>query len=220
MGILEIIGPVMIGPSSSHTAGAARLGKLARNLFKAIPIAAEFVLSGSFAATGSGHGTPEALLGGVLGLDPDDPELLHSQEKAQEVGMKFEFREGDMTTEHPNTVIITLHNNQDQKFEITGSSVGGGKIKLLRIFEFAAEMDIELPFLSAVYPDRPGVAAAVTHILAEHQANIACMKIYRRARGEKALMAVETDDAIPDAAVEAIRLLPGMEWVGFTPLLK
>lgn len=220
MGILEIIGPVMIGPSSSHTAGAARLGKLAQHLLRGRPVAAKFILSGSFAETGPGHGTPEALLGGVLGLDPDDPALVHSREKAEDNGIKIEFLDEKVTADHPNTVMIILRDQTEQTIEITGSSVGGGKIRLLKIFEFMVDMDIELPFLAAIYPDRPGVAAAVTHILAEHQANIACMKIYRKARGERALMAVETDDAIPESAVEAIRLLPGMEWVGFTPLLK
>lgn len=220
MGILEIIGPVMIGPSSSHTAGAARLGKLARNLLNERPVTAKFILRGSFAETGPGHGTPEALLGGVLDLDPDNPELINSKEKAAKEKIKFEFAEEIVTAEHPNTATILLYDEQERNIEITGSSIGGGKIRLLRIFEFSVEMDIELPFLAAIYPDRPGVAAAVTHILAEHQANIACMKIYRKARGERALMAVETDDDIPEKAVKAIRLLPGMEWVGFTPLLR
>lgn len=220
MGILEIIGPIMIGPSSSHTAGAARLGKLARYLFGGDPIRAEIVLSGSFAATGPGHGTPEAILGGILGLDPDDPALVRSQEMAVAKGLEATFRLDPEQTGPANTAMITLQSEVGRQVEISGSSVGGGKIRLLQISGFEVEMDIELPFLAAIYQDRPGMVAAVSHVLAEYHVNIACMRIFRKARGEKALMAVETDEPLPGQANEAICSISGIDWVGFAPQLK
>lgn len=220
MGILDIIGPVMIGPSSSHTAGAARLGKLARFLLNEEPVEAEILLSGSFAATGPGHGTPEAILGGVLGLDPDDPALINSLESAESIGMRTNFRMDPAQNGPANTAMITLQSRDGRRIEITGSSVGGGKIRLLQISGFEVEMDIELPFLAAIYQDRPGKVAAVSHVLAEHRVNIACMRIYRKGRGDKALMAVETDESIPAPALEAIRAIEGIDWAGFAPQLK
>lgn len=220
MSIFEIIGPVMIGPSSSHTAGAVRLGRMARYLLGVEPIRAHFTLTGSFAATGEGHGTLDGLLGGVLGLDPDDPSIVNSPAVARERGIEAVFSTDEAWSEHPNTVRMTLEGREGGKLEVAGSSIGGGKIRLLTLDGLRVDHDIELSTLIAVYPDRPGVAAAITRILAGYHTNIAAMKVNRRERGKTALMLLETDEPIPDSALEAVQRLPWMEWVRYVPPIK
>lgn len=220
MGIFDIIGPVMVGPSSSHTAGAVRLGRMARCLLNDQPTRVLLALAGSFAATGEGHGTHEALLGGVLGLDPDDPAIVHAKTLAEEEGLQWEYSQIETGKEHPNTVRINLQGSKGQTITVEGSSVGGGNVRLLTIDGLRVDQDLKLPTLLAAYPDRPGVVAAVTRILAGYRLNIAGMKVRRGARGKAALMTLETDEEIPESALEAVQRLPGMNWTRYVPLLK
>lgn len=220
MSIFDIIGPVMIGPSSSHTAGAVRLGRMARYLLDDEPALVRFALAGSFAATGVGHGTHEALLGGVLGLDPDNPQIIDAMALAEGFGLVSDFTEVDVRTDHPNTVWITLEGKGGASVKMVGSSIGGGRIKLLEVDGLQIDQEVQLTTLLTTYQDRPGVVAAVTRILAGYHMNIAGMKVYRSARGKTALMLLETDDSIPKPALEAVRRLPSVIWVRYVPLLR
>lgn len=218
MGIFDVIGPVMVGPSSSHTAGAARIGLFARRLLGSDPIRAEIALHGSFAATGEGHGTPLALLAGLLGLTPDDERISHSTELAAERGLDFVFESVDMGEVHPNSVRLRL-TSQEMSLEVCASSVGGGRIKVWNIDGFAVNLDGEYPTLLLAYPDRPGAVAIVSAILANAAINIATFKAHRTERGGQALMAVQLDE-IPSAGVlDSLRHLPQFEQVRFIPAL-
>ena len=155
MGIFDVIGPVMVGPSSSHTAGAARIGLFARRLLGEDPVRAEISLHGSFAATGEGHGTPLALLAGLLGMTPDDERIPVSAELALEHGLDYHFETFDMGDVHPNSVQLRL-TGKGTSLELCASSIGGGRIKIWNIDGFAVNLDGEYPTLLLIYPDRPG----------------------------------------------------------------
>lgn len=210
-GIFDIIGPVMVGPSSSHTAGAVRLGLFARRLHGAGPARVEIGLHGSFAATGDGHGTPLALLAGVMGLAPDDGRIPQAKELASQHGLSYAFSAVDLGEVHPNSVRIRLSSATglpDERTEICGSSTGGGEIQIWRIDDFRVDLHGEYPTLLMSYPDHPGAVAAVSSVLAQHGLNIAGMKVHRTARGGLALMTIELDQE-PDAAT--IQSLHGLE---------
>jgi L-serine dehydratase len=218
MGIFDVIGPVMVGPSSSHTAGAARIGLFARRLLGTEATRAEIALHGSFAATGEGHGTPLALLAGLLGLAPDDERIAQSSELAAERGLDYLFETMDMGEVHPNSVRLRL-TGQDASLEVSASSVGGGRIKIWDIDGFAVNLDGEYPTLLLAYPDRPGAVAVVSAILANAAINIATLKAHRTERGGQALMAVQLDEIPPLGVLDSLRHLPHFEQVRFIPAL-
>ncbi|MEW6661591.1 MAG: L-serine ammonia-lyase, iron-sulfur-dependent subunit beta [Bacillota bacterium] len=203
--VYDIIGPVMVGPSSSHTAGAARIGKMALNILGKTPVMATVLLHGSFAATFKGHGTDRALVGGILGMDPDDLRIKNALEIAAEQGVMVRISAADLGDAHPNLAKIILQAEDGERVEILGASTGGGKIVLLEIDSFPLQLSGEYPALVCIYSDQPGMVAKVSSILAKHGINIAFMRVARRAEDRMALMVVETDQPIPREAASKIQ---------------
>ncbi len=214
--LLDIIGPVMVGPSSSHTAGACRIGLFARALAGGQPGTARVELHGSFARTGVGHGTDRAIVGGLLGFQPDDERLRASLELAREAGLDVSFANTTLRGEHhPNTARLTLTRG-DRTIAVTGSSIGAGRISITGIDGYPVEITGALPTLVFVAPDVPGIVAAATSALAGESANIATMRVSRRRKGGEAIHVYELDSAPSDGAVEAIRAL-GVRMVRAVP---
>jgi L-serine dehydratase len=205
--IFEIVGPIMIGPSSSHTAGAVRLGRLATAVFGETPATARILLHGSFATTGHGHGTDLALVAGLLGMTPDDERIIDSFALAKAAGLSFTFESVDLGDAHPNSVRFHLTALDGREMLVQGCSVGGGDVRVTRIDDFDVEIAGDLPVLVVEHVDRPGVIAGVSAVLAGGGINIAGMRDSRERRGARALMLIETDqvvDARTSAAVSAV----------------
>ena len=208
--VFDIVGPVMIGPSSSHTAGACRLGALARAIFAENPVRARILLHGSFSSTGHGHGTDLALVAGLLGMRPDDVRLPRALEFAAEAGLAVEFAEADFGDAHPNTAQFELTDAEDHTMCIRGSSLGGGDVVVTEIDCFDVELTGELPVLVVGHVDRPGEIAAVTSMLAESDVNVASMHVSRERRGANALMLIATDAPVDRVTVARIAKQPGV----------
>lgn len=202
--VFDIVGPVMIGPSSSHTAGAVRLGRLAAAILGGTPASARILLHGSFATTGHGHGTDLALLAGLLGLMPDDERIAEAPQLAAEAGMAYAFETVDLGETHPNTARMHLTSRDGREMMVQGCSVGGGDVIVTRIDDFDVEVSGELPMLVVEHVDRPGLIAGVSAVLAEAGVNIAAMRVSRERRGARALMLIETDQTVEPATVEAV----------------
>lgn len=211
--LFDIVGPVMIGPSSSHTAGAVRLGLLARAVFGGVPDAARIGLHGSFASTGRGHGTDLALVAGLLGFAPDDPRIRDAMRHARESGLSVSFDEVDLGEVHPNSALFELSGPGEHILRVVGSSLGGGDVIVSTLDDFDVEMTGELPTLLVEHQDRPGEIAAVTAILAEERVNVASMRVAREARGARAMMVIETDAPVSDEAAERIGSASGVSAV-------
>lgn len=205
--VFDIIGPRMIGPSSSHTAGAARLGKVARKISGSDIKKVVFILYGSFAKTYKGHGTDRALVAGILGMEPNDPELSKSMEIAKRRNVEYDFIKSDQETAHPNTVKMIIINEDNKINEIVGSSIGGGNILITQINGLDVEFTGEYPTLVIRHIDKPGVIADVTSLLEEFGINIAFMKVFRQSRGKDAFMLIEIDGSVPQTAIERIKSL-------------
>ncbi|MBF8982152.1 L-serine ammonia-lyase, iron-sulfur-dependent, subunit beta [Lutibacter sp. B2] len=201
----DIIGPRMIGPSSSHTAGAARLGRVAAKIGGDDIQNVVFLLHGSFAQTYRGHGTDRALVAGILGMEPNDENLRMSMEIASEKGLNFEFIKTDLGDEHPNTVKIIMTNKVGEKTEVTGSSIGGGSIKITQINGLVVEFTGEYPTLVVRQIDQPGVIAKVTKILNEFEINVAFMRVFRHSKGQDAFMIIETDTVVSKEVICKIK---------------
>lgn len=201
--VFDIIGPVMIGPSSSHTAGAARIGKAALDFFGKEPTWARIHLYGSFAKTYKGHGTDFALAGGLLGFDTDDKRMSQALEIAKEKGLKIEFIEDEAATDHPNTARLIIGDDKEQ-IEVVGISIGGGVIEITELNGFELRLSGSHPAILIVHNDRFGAIAAVAQILAEHEINIGHMAVNRKEVGEDALMIIETDSDIPQEILAKI----------------
>lgn len=208
----DIIGPVMIGPSSSHTAGAARLGRIARNLFGEQPETAEITLYGSFAKTYRGHGTDVALVAGLLDFETHDSRIPRSLQIAQEVGMGVQFKMGKNSDYHPNTVRINLKSGE-KAFTMLGCSIGGGAVEIHEIDGFEVKVTGSYPTLVIPHADRYGVVAAVTAILTRYQLNISMMEVSRRGRGADALMVIGTDELPTPEVVAEIEQLEAVQRV-------
>lgn len=207
--VFDIIGPVMIGPSSSHTAGAVRLGELARAIFGGTPDRVQVLLHGSFASTGPGHGTDLALIAGLLGMRPDDERIPRSFQLAEEAGLQVDFAEADLGDAHPNTAVFILADDDGRQTRVRGSSLGGGDVVVTEIDSYDVEMTGELPLLIVGHIDRPGVIAAVTRVLADCGVNVASMRVSRERKGAGALMLIETDHAIDTETAALIDAQPG-----------
>lgn len=203
--VFDVIGPNMIGPSSSHTAGAVKIALLASKLVKGKLVSVKFILYGSFAETYKGHGTDRALLGGIMGLNMEDYRIKDSFTLAQARNLHYAFELNHTEKDvHPNTVDIIMTNDQGVKTTVRGESIGGGNILIKRI----NEVDISL---SGIYStilikqdDVPGVAAYITRIISEHQINIAFMRIYRESKGKFAYTIIETDQKLPAEVVKEL----------------
>lgn len=212
VGLFDILGPVMVGPSSSHTAGACRLGLMARAILGATPERAVIRLHGSFAATGEGHGTQRAMVGGLLGLAPDDLRLRRAFDEAHDAGLQYSFETIDLGDEaHPNTAVIELSRGAE-RLVIRGSSVGGGRVEITRIDEFPVSLGGDYPTLVLAAHDRPGTIASISSVFAEAGINMATMRVDRSGRHQEALMTIEVDAPIPDRAMERIRAFDWLIW--------
>ncbi len=205
--VFDIIGPRMVGPSSSHTAGAARLGKVARRISGNDVAKVTFILYGSFAKTYKGHGTDRALLAGIMGMEPNDPDLAGSLDSAGRTGLDFEFVVNDSDPPHPNTVKMVITGSSGKKTEVVGCSIGGGNIRVIQINGLAVEFTGEYPTLVVRHIDRPGVIAEVTSLMVEFNINIAFMRVFRHSKGQDAFMIIETDGDIPKKVVSQLRTL-------------
>ncbi len=208
-GVFDIIGPSMTGPSSSHTAGACRLALTARRIAGGDVAKAEFVLYGSFAKTGRGHGTDKALIGGILGMEPDDERIVSAYELAREAGLTVDIAFSEEERAHPNTVGIRITNESGEVTEVVGESVGGGNIRIVEINGLDVELTGDYPTLIVQYQDVPGVVAVVTHVLAQHRINIAFMRVFRHGRGADAYMTIETDQQVSEGTRALIVGLSG-----------
>ena len=207
--LFEVIGPNMVGPSSSHTAGAVSMALLARKLFPAEIKKVEFTLYGSFAKTYRGHGTDRALLGGIMGFETDDLRIRDSLSIAKERNLDYHFSIGqDTGEEHPNTADIDMTGVNGERLFVRGESIGGGKVKIVRLNQIDVDFTGEYSTLIISQTDRPGVVAHITKVLSEREVNIAFMRLFREEKGAKAFTVVESDERIPDEVVERIRENP------------
>lgn len=219
-GVFDIVGPVMIGPSSSHTAGAVRLGLMARAILGEEPVRAGIQLTGSFARTYRGHGTDKALAAGILGLSPDDIRIREALVIAPAMGLEIAFQKVDIPDAPPNTAIIHLTGAEGRTVKVQGASVGGGSIRITEIDRFQVDLTGELPALITIHRDRPGVMMQVTSILAEEGLNIAFMRLSRQHRGEMAMMILELDELPSPAAVMACQHLDVVEQAFAVPSIE
>ncbi|WLV25723.1 L-serine ammonia-lyase, iron-sulfur-dependent subunit beta [Aciduricibacillus chroicocephali] len=204
--VFDIIGPVMIGPSSSHTAGAARIGKAALDFFGKEPTWARIHLYGSFAKTYKGHGTDFALAGGLLGFDTDDKRMSKALDIAKEKGLEIEFIEDEASTEHPNTARLIIGNDTEQ-IEVVGISIGGGMMEITELNGFELRLSGSNPAVLIVHNDRFGAIAKVAQIFAANELNIGHMAVNRKEVGKEALMIIETDGKISETIMDEIREL-------------
>lgn len=212
--LLDIIGPVMVGPSSSHTAGACRLGLLARDLAGGTPQHAAIELHGSFARTGEGHGTDKAIAGGLMGFRPDDERLRHALDIADREGLRFEFEKttlGEGEHIHPNSVRITVERG-DRRAVMLGSSLGAGRILVSEIDGFPVEVHGAYHTMVLVAEDVRGSIARIAGILADDGLNIATLRLTRKERGGDAFMVIELDEQPDDKALSDIRALSWVRW--------
>ncbi len=199
--IFSVIGPVMIGPSSSHTAGAAKLARIAGLIIHQPFDHISFGLHGSFAKTYKGHGTDRALVAGAMGFYEDDERLADSMALADAAGLSYDFYETDLKDMHENSVKLTFTLKDGSKREIVGSSIGGGQIVLTKIDGFDTDFTAESSALFISQKDKPGIISEVTGILAMHSINIGVMKVSRTAKNDLAFCIIETDDRITDEVI-------------------
>lgn len=210
MSIFDIVGPVMVGPSSSHTAGAVKIGYVCGKLLGEPVAEAKILLYGSFYSTGRGHGTDKALVAGLLGMEPDDYRIADSLNIAQEEGVKISFGEAKLNEAHPNTVQLFLVGKNGNRMEIIAQSLGGSKINIAQIDGIDTNFTGDNPTLIVHNLDQPGHVAEVTSMLAHKMVNIASMQLYRSSRGGEAVMVIECDQSVPE---EGIRWLSKIEGV-------
>lgn len=208
MNVFDIIGPVMIGPSSSHTAGAVRIGRIARALLNDEPICARIGLYGSFAKTYRGHGTDKALVGGILGMEPDDIRIRDSLSLATGQGLRYSFEEAVLENAHPNTAVIALTGKGGGSVSVQGASVGGGNIVISRIGGLAVELTGQSVSLIVLHEDTPGIIATVTNFIAAQGINIGSLRLTRDQKGGLAVMTLEVDSPISPALNSIVSQLP------------
>ena len=210
--LLDIIGPIMVGPSSSHTAGACRLGLLARALVGGTPQTARIELHGSFARTGEGHGTDKAIAGGLMGFRPDDERLRTALEIAEQEHLDYRFEKTTISDEaHPNTVRMTIERD-GRTSVMTGSSLGAGRVVVTEIDGYPVEVTGNYDTIVLVAEDVRGSVARIAGVLAEHGLNIATLRLTRKQRGGDAFMVIEIDDAPSEKVRDEIRALSWVRW--------
>ena len=208
--IFDMMGPVMVGPSSSHTAGAARIGNMGRTLLGEEVARADIGLYGSFAETGFGHGTDRALLAGLLGMKQDDLRIPNAYEEANRAGMAYSFRTVELRDAHPNTALLELTGKSGKKLTLQASSIGGGAIVVNKIDGIDVNFTGDFNTLIVRNQDESGSVAAITSILSQVHINVANMSVNRHRRGGDALMVIETDQHIKPRQVEFLSELPGI----------
>lgn len=205
----------MVGPSSSHTAGAARLGNIARRVCGGEVEKVDFFLHGSFAQTYKGHGTDKALLGGLLGMNPADERIRNSFDIARQQGIRFDFHQVEMGDVHPNTVRIVMYKADQGSCEITGSSLGGGKVLVTNVNGMEMEFTAQYPTIITTHQDQPGVVAQVSSVLTAYNINIAFLKVFRQARGSEASMVIETDQNLGQEVLSQLQSIPSIKRIMF-----
>lgn len=210
MDIFDIVGPIMVGPSSSHTAGAVRIGYIGGKLLGEPVKKAQILLYGSFLATGEGHGTKKAIVAGLLGMEPDDYRISDSFNIAKEKDMKIEFGEAKLNEDHPNSALLRLEGINGNKIEVLGQSIGGSRINIAQIDGIDTNFSGECPTLIVHNMDQPGHVSEVTSMLAHKSVNIATMQLYRSAKGGNAVMVVECDQQIPKEGIEWLKHVEGI----------
>lgn len=218
MNLFDILGPVMVGPSSSHTAGAVKIGYVSRKLMSQPIKRAEILLYGSFLATGKGHGTQLAIVAGLLGMKPDDSRIPHSFELAKENGMEVIIGEADLKEAHPNSVELVLTGLDGKQLELVGESIGGSRINIASIDGLSANFSGDYPTLIVHNLDQPGHVAEVTSMLAHKSVNIATLQLYRASRGGNAVMVIECDQEVPRESIAWLEHLEGIEKVTYYSL--
>lgn len=215
MNIFDIVGPVMVGPSSSHTAGAVRIGFVSGKLLGEPVAEVEILLYGSFLATGKGHGTDRALVAGLLGMQPDDERVPFAFEEAKKAGMIFSFGEANLKEAHPNSVVLKMKGKSGKQLTILAASLGGGRMKICEIDGMEANFCAEYPTLIIQNLDRPGCVATVTSLLSGLEINIATLQLYRDSRGGDAVMVVECDREVPAESISWLENQPGIKRVTY-----
>ncbi|MDD6986426.1 MAG: L-serine ammonia-lyase, iron-sulfur-dependent subunit beta [Butyricicoccus porcorum] len=218
MNIFDIIGPVMVGPSSSHTAGAVKIGYVSRKLLAEPLKKAEILLYGSFLATGRGHGTTLALVAGLLGMKTDDSRIPDSMRIAEERGIEITFGEAELRDAHPNSVQLILTGIDGRKLEVVGESIGGSRINIAGIDGISTNFSGDYPTLIVHNLDQPGHVAEVTSMLAHKSVNIATMQLYRASRGGYAVMVIECDQEVPKESIAWLEHLEGVQKVTYYSL--
>ncbi len=210
MNVFDILGPVMIGPSSSHTAGAVRIGLITRTLLGSEPQKASILLHGSFAKTYKGHGTDKALIGGILGMQTDDSRIRQAPEIARQQGLIVEILTDDIDGAHPNTARIYLYDDSGRMVSLQGSSIGGGNIHITEVNDMPVSITGQHPTLIILHRDAPGTIAAVTEVMAESGINICNFRLARDQKGGQAVMTIETDGQLTAKQNRAISQLPNI----------
>ena len=209
--LFDIMGPIMIGPSSSHTAGAVRLAQLARNIAGQPIQKASFTLYNSFAKTYQGHGTDRGLLAGLLGIGVEDDAIRDIFDRVAQTGLVYEFIASEEPNSFPpNTVRFDLSLQDGEMLIVLGHSIGGGKVYVSRINEYNVSLRGEYPTVVMFYQDQPGMIWQVTKVIAEDQINIASLTCSRKAKGTEAFMAILLDSLLPQASVDKLRTIPGI----------
>lgn len=199
IGLFDVIGPVMVGPSSSHTSGANYIAWMARQIFTGTPSKVSFRLYRSFADTYRGHGTDRALIGGILGYRSDDKRIRNAYENAKKAGIKVDFR-ADSSTEvnHPNTVDIVMQTEDGHQLLVRGESLGGGRARITRLNDIDVDFTGERSTIIIEQKDEPGVIAFITSTFAKRNMNIAFMRVFRKEDGDLAITVIESDDFLPE----------------------
>lgn len=215
MDIFDIIGPVMVGPSSSHTAGAVRIGYISQKLMGEQIKEANILLYGSFLDTGKGHGTNKAIVAGLLGMQPDDMRIPHSMEIAEKKGIKVTFGKSTLKEAHPNSAQIILTGISGKQLEVVGESLGGSRINITQIDGITTNFSGDYPTLVVHNQDQPGHVSEVTSMLAHKSVNIATMQLYRSNRGGDAVMVLECDQEIPREGIEWLKKVEGITKVTY-----
>lgn len=220
MNTFDIIGPVMVGPSSSHTAGAVRIGLIARKLLGEEVKSAEIGLYGSFLETGKGHGTRQAIVAGLLGMKPDDMNIPNSIKEAEEKGISLKFSEARLRDAHPNTAQLNLIGESGRSLEVVGESLGGSRINIAKIDGISTNFSGDYPTLVVHNLDQPGHVSEVTSMLAHKLVNIATMQLYRANRGGDAVMVIECDQEIPREGIEWLSKAEGVVKVTYLSMTE
>ena len=207
MDVFDIIGPAMIGPSSSHTAGAARIGRYALNILGTEPVRADIYFSGSFAKTYKGHGTDKAIVAGILGMDTDDPGIKYSFDTAEHRGLEFYFHTCEIENSHPNTAFVVLTSETGRKVEVQGASIGGGNIIITKINGTPVEITGKFTTMIVLHKNIPGMISDVTSVLAKYGINIGRFDLRRNPRGGRGVMIIELDSDLPEHINDEIKAM-------------
>lgn len=210
MNSFDIIGPIMVGPSSSHTAGAVKIGNIARRLLGEPVKRAEILFHGSFLATGKGHGTDRALVAGLLGYAVDDSRIADSFRWADEAGIAYRLSGIDLGDVHPNSVKLFLTGKNGHSIQLVAASVGGGAIRVTEIDGLNVSFSGDTPTLIISNQDKPGRVNEVTSLLGSSNVNVAAMQLHRAERGGNAVMVLECDQEVPQKVIEKLSLLEGI----------